>query len=233
MIRLLAIAALLLVSATTPPRAVWSKQKANAWYLTKGWLRGSDFIPSTAINQLEMWQEPTFDAPTIDRELGYAQGIGLNCMRVFLHHVAWQEDPKGFKTRMDKYLEIAGKHHIQTIFVFFDDCWNPTYHAGTQPKPKPGIHNSGWLRDPGKLYYDEPKLADTLVRRLEAAAAAGEIRNDLSADTLARWIVRINFSLIAEPARSEDGGDEGLLRSLLVASLNPCAQCGHAARDRC
>lgn len=162
MIRLLAIAALLLVSATTPPRAVWSKQKANAWYLTKGWLRGSDFIPSTAINQLEMWQEPTFDAPTIDRELGYAQGIGLNCMRVFLHHVAWQEDPKGFKTRMDKYLEIAGKHHIQTIFVFFDDCWNPTYHAGTQPKPKPGIHNSGWLRDPGKLYYDEPKLADTL-----------------------------------------------------------------------
>jgi hypothetical protein len=68
------------------------------------------------------------------------------------------------------------------------------------------------------------KLADTLVRRLEAAAAAGEIRCDLSADTLARWIVRINFSLIAEPVRSEDGGDEGLLRNLLIASLNPSAQ---------
>jgi AcrR family transcriptional regulator len=67
------------------------------------------------------------------------------------------------------------------------------------------------------------KLAETLVRRLEAAAAAGEIRHDLPADTLARWIVRINFSLIAEPAGPEDGGDEGLLRNLLVASLKPRA----------
>jgi hypothetical protein len=73
------------------------------------------------------------------------------------------------------------------------------------------------------------KLADTLVRRLEAAAAAGEIRCDLAADTLARWIVRINFSLIAEPARSEDGGDEALLRNLLLASLDPCAQRGGRA----
>ncbi|MEE3753206.1 repressor [Mycobacterium intracellulare] len=67
------------------------------------------------------------------------------------------------------------------------------------------------------------KLADTLVRRLEAAAVAGEIRRDLPASTLARWIVRINFSLIAEPASPEDGGDEGLLRNLLVASLTPRA----------
>jgi AcrR family transcriptional regulator len=65
------------------------------------------------------------------------------------------------------------------------------------------------------------KLADALVRRLQAAAAAGEIRRDLPADTLARWIVRINFSLIAEPAEPEDGGDEGVLRNLLIASLNP------------
>jgi hypothetical protein len=143
-------------------RPVWSKEKANAWYAEKPWLRGCDFIPSTAINQLEMWQGSTFDAGTIDRELGYAQSIGLNCMRVFLHHLAWQEDPAGFKDRMRRYLEIAGKHHISTIFVFFDDCWNATYHAGTQPAPKPGIHNSGWLRDPGQLYYDEPKLVDTL-----------------------------------------------------------------------
>jgi AcrR family transcriptional regulator len=64
------------------------------------------------------------------------------------------------------------------------------------------------------------KLADTLVRRIEAASAAGEVRRDLPADTLVRWIVRINFSLIAEPARTQDGGDEGLLRNLLIASLN-------------
>src|SRR6185437_7074421 len=93
-------------------RAVWSKVKANESYSKKGWLRGSNFIPSTAINQLEMWQAATFDPETIDRELGYAQSIGFNAMRVFLHHVAWQEDPSGFKKRMNEYLAIADKHHI-------------------------------------------------------------------------------------------------------------------------
>lgn len=143
-------------------RAVWSKEKANAWYVSKGWLRGSDFIPSTAINQLEMWQANTFDPKTIDRELGYAQSIGFNAMRVYLHHLAWLEDKEGFKNRMKKYLSIADKHHIGTIFVFFDDVWNDTYHAGEQPAPKTGIHNSGWVQDPGKLYHTEPLLGDTL-----------------------------------------------------------------------
>jgi hypothetical protein len=143
-------------------RAVWSKEKANEWYAAKGWLRGSNFIPSTAINQLEMWQKESFDSATIDRELGYAEGIGFNAMRVFLHHVAWQVDQQGFMQRMNTYLSIADKHHIGTIFVFFDDCWNDHYKAGTQPAPKTGVHNSGWIRDPGTLYYTEPKLTDTL-----------------------------------------------------------------------
>jgi hypothetical protein len=143
-------------------RGVWNADKANEWYAGKGWLRGCDFIPSTAINQLEMWQAGSFDAATIDRELGFAESIGLNCMRVFLHHLAWQEDPAGFRQRMDRYLAIAASHHIVTIFVFFDDCWAATYRPGPQAAPKAGIHNSGWIRDPGKLYYDEPSLVDTL-----------------------------------------------------------------------
>lgn len=144
--------------------SVWSKEKANEWYTTKDWLRGSNFIPSSAINQLEMWQAATFDPVTIDRELGYAQSIGFNAMRVFLHHVAWQEDPEGFKKRMKSYLKIANRHRIGTIFVIFDDCWNDVYKAGPQPAPKVGIHNSGWLRDPGTLYHTEPLLKDTLEK---------------------------------------------------------------------
>ena len=98
-------------------RAAWSKEQANAWYASYGWLRGCDFIPSTAINQLEMWQAETFDSATINRELGYAESIGLNCMRVFLHHVAWEEDPGGFKNRVKEYLSIADRHHIITMFI--------------------------------------------------------------------------------------------------------------------
>src|SRR5450432_2089497 len=98
---------------------VWTTAKANEWYKQKGWLRGCDFIPSTAINQLEMWQASSFDTATINKELGFAESIGLNCMRVFLHHLAWHQDPAGFKQRMSKYLQIASSHHIVTIFVFF------------------------------------------------------------------------------------------------------------------
>jgi hypothetical protein len=157
-------------------RPVWTKTEALKWYEDKDWLRGCDFIPSTAINQLEMWQVETFDTTTISSELGFAQSIGLNCMRVFLHHLAWQLDPAGFKKRMNQYLDIADRNKIKTIFVFFDDCWNETYHAGTQPAPKPGVHNSGWLRDPGKLLYDDPALMNLLKSYVQDVLFA--FRND-------------------------------------------------------
>ena len=145
--------------------ARWSKEKAAAWYARWGWLRGSNFIPSTAINQLEMWQAETFDTATIDRELGYAQGIGFNAMRVFLHHLAWEQDPEGFKQRVNQYLDIASRRGIGTIFVFFDDCWSPTYHAGTQPKPRTGIHNSGWVQDPGiRIHQDSANVYPVLEK---------------------------------------------------------------------
>jgi hypothetical protein len=127
----------------------WSKEKADEWYADHKWMSGANFIPSNAINQLEMWQEATFDPAILDRELGYAQGIGFNTMRVFLHSLAYKADAKGFKKRVDKYLEIATKHGISTMFVFFDDCWSPVGAIGKQPEPKTGIHNSGWLQDPG------------------------------------------------------------------------------------
>ncbi|MGI4734363.1 MAG: hypothetical protein ACRYG7_04210 [Janthinobacterium lividum] len=134
---------------TAPASQVWPAAKAQAWYRAHPWPTGANFIPSTAINQLEMWQATTFDPTTIDRELGLAEGIGFNTVRVFLHHLAWEQDPAGFKQRVGQYLALADKHHIQTILVFFDDCWNKESQPGLQPAPKPGIHNSGWVQDPG------------------------------------------------------------------------------------
>ncbi len=144
------------------PHGVWSKEQTNEWYTQWGWLRGANFNPSSAINQLEMWQAESFDTAAINRELGWAESIGMNAMRVYLHHLAWEVDPEGFKSRMSQYLEIADTHGIVTIFVFFDDCWNPTYVSGKQPEPKPGIHNSGWVQDPGTLIFENPELDSIL-----------------------------------------------------------------------
>jgi len=146
---LLIVLALNTSAQKAPAGKIWTAAKANTWYAQHTWMSGADFIPSSAINQLEMWQADTFDPATIDRELGYAQGIGFNTMRVFLYSLAWKQDKAGFKKRVDQYLTIANKHGIKTMFVFFDDCWNADAKTGKQPAPKTGIHNSGWLQDPG------------------------------------------------------------------------------------
>jgi hypothetical protein len=134
----------------------WSQEKANTWYVQQPWLVGCNFIPSTTINQLEMWQADTFNPETIDRELGWAAGLGLNSMRVFLHDLLWLDDAGGFKERIERYLEIAGGHGIKTMFVFFDDCWHDDPRLGKQPVPVPGIHNSGWLKAPGTKVISDP-----------------------------------------------------------------------------
>ena len=142
--------------------AHWSEAKAQRWGKKNGWLCGSNFNPSTAINQLDTWQADSFDKATIDRELGWAEGLGMNVMRIYLHHLAWQVDKEGFKKRMSTYLEISEKHGIKTIFVFFDDCWSDVYAAGKQPDPKLGVHNSGWIQDPGILLFKDATLNTTL-----------------------------------------------------------------------
>lgn len=106
-------------------------------------------MPSDAINQLEMWQSDTFNPSEIDREFGWAESLGMNTMRVFLHDLLWQQDPAGFKQRLDRFLEIAARHHIRPIFVLFDSCWDPDPKLGPQHPPIPGVHNSGCVQAPG------------------------------------------------------------------------------------
>src|ERR1035438_7589238 len=116
----------------------WSEQKANAWYQQQPWLVGANYIPASAINELEMWQAATFDPQKIDKELGWAEGLGMNTMRVFLHDLLWQQDPTGFKQRLDQFLAIAAKHHIRPVLVHFDSCWDPLPKLGAQRAPMQG-----------------------------------------------------------------------------------------------
>lgn len=134
----------------------WSTDKATAWYAEQPWLVGCNFLPSTAINQLEMWQAETFDPATIDRELGWAASIGMNTVRVFLHDICWRDDRNGFFDRMDQFLDIAAKHNIRPMIVIFDGVWDPDPKAGPQREPTPGVHNSGWVQSPGRAILSDP-----------------------------------------------------------------------------
>ena len=130
-------------------RDVWTKEQAKEWYRQQPWLVGANFLPSTAINELEMWQAETFDTITIARELKWAAAIGMNTMRIFLHDLAWLQNPAGFKKRMEIFLRIASRYHIRPLFVLFDSCWDPFPHTGKQHEPAPFLHNSGWVQSPG------------------------------------------------------------------------------------
>jgi len=151
-------------TAAEPQSSRWPEQKASAWYAQQPWLVGSNYTPKSAINQLEMWQEATFNPDEIDQELAWAESLGMNTMRVFLHDLLWQQDAAGFQKRIDSFLTIASRHHIRPMFVLFDSCWDPLPHLGPQHPPIPGVHNSGWVQSPGAAALADP----TQVPRLRA-----------------------------------------------------------------
>jgi len=154
------------------PTERWTEKRANDWYATQPWPVGANFLPSTAINELEMWQGATFDETTIDRELGWAEGIGMNTMRVFLHNLLWEQDPKGSTERIDKFLVIADRHHIRPIFVLFDSCWEPFPKLGPQHPPIPGVHNSGWVQAPGAEVLADPTQTPRLENYVKGVVGA-------------------------------------------------------------
>ena len=157
--------------------ARWSADKAAAWHREHGWLVGCNFNPSTAMNQLEMWQADTFDPKTIDRELGWAQSLGFNSVRVYLHDLLWQQDAQGYLARMDKFLEIADKHGIKVMFVIFDSVWDPNPKLGKQQPPTPHVHNSRWLQSPStEVLRNASKHEKTL--REYVTGIVGHFRND-------------------------------------------------------
>jgi len=152
----------------------WTESQARDWYAKQPWLVGANYIPATAINELEMWQESTFDAAQIDKELGWAEGLGMNTMRVFLHDLLWEQNAAGYTDRIGQFLAIAHKHKIRPMLVLFDSCWDPSPRLGKQRAPRPGIHNSGWMQSPGARSLEDdgeyPRL-ETYVKGVVGAFA--------------------------------------------------------------
>jgi hypothetical protein len=113
-----------------------------------------------------MWQAESFDRETLDRELGWAGDLGFNVVRVYLHDLVWGQDRDGLLERVDAFLELAGRNGIRTVFVIFDDVWNPDPRPGPQPEPHPGRHNSRWVQSPGlpalTAYAEKRELRERL-----------------------------------------------------------------------
>jgi len=172
------IALIVLLAAAQLAAQRWTLQAAKDWYARKPWLVGANYVPSSAINELEMWQAETFDPKRIDLELGWAESIGMNTMRVFLHDLVWQQDPEGYRARIEAFLGIAAKHKIRPMFVLFDSVWDPFPKLGKQRDPAPGVHNSGWVQSPGAEALSDPAQQPRLEAYVKGVvgAFAGDAR---------------------------------------------------------
>ena len=138
----------------------WSAGRASQWYGDQPWLVGCNYLPSNAINQIEMWEE--FDSATNDRELGLARSLGFNTVRVFLHDACWKQDKDKFYKNLDAFLDLCEKHSIRPMIVLFDGVWDPDPQLGPQRRPRDGVHNSGWVQSPGRVILSDPEKQDQL-----------------------------------------------------------------------
>ncbi|OBG98607.1 1,4-beta-xylanase [Mycobacterium sp. E3251] len=197
-------------SAEEPGR--WPADRANRWYQAQGFLVGSNYITSNAINQLEMFQADTYDPRRIDTELGWARFYGHNTARVFLHDQLWAQDQRGFQTRLAQFVDIAARHRIKPLFVFFDSCWDPAPRAGRQRAPRPGVHNSGWVQSPGAERLGDPRYAG--VMRDYVTAVLTQFRSD---DRILGWDLWNEPDNPARQYKSAERSD----KDQLVANLLP------------
>ncbi|WP_312948659.1 1,4-beta-xylanase [Superficieibacter sp.] len=136
----------------------WSEAQAQGWYQQHGWACGFNYLPQTAVNWTEMWQRETFDPETIDRELGWAEEYGYNALRTNLPFIIWEEDRDGLLARIDHFLAIADRHHIQVMLTLMDDCGfsGDEPFSGPQKPPRPGVHNSQAAASPGRAIVMSP-----------------------------------------------------------------------------
>ncbi|OBG56542.1 MULTISPECIES: 1,4-beta-xylanase [unclassified Mycobacterium] len=190
----------------------WPAERANRWYQAQGFLVGSNYITSNAINQLEMFQPDTFDPRRIDAELGWARFYGHNTARVFLHDQLWAQDQRGFQTRLAQFVDIAARHRIKPLFVFFDSCWDPAPKAGRQRAPTPGVHNSGWVQSPGAERLGDPRYA--AVMRDYVTGVLTQFRTD---DRVLGWDLWNEPDNPAKVYRSTERSD----KEQLVGNLLP------------
>jgi len=153
----------------------WTPGAASDWYARQPWIIGANYIQSNTVNQIEMWQPESFDGDRIDMELGWAEALGINTLRVTLTETLWERDASGMQKRMDKLLKIADKHKMKVIFVLFDSSGDPYPELGHQHQPKPGVRNSLWVQSPGAKGLTDRKAVEDALNYVEDVVAAFSI----------------------------------------------------------
>ncbi len=134
------------ISSAAPPRSRtdWSA------------VRGINFIPSYARSSEEIWKNYNHD--TMDRELGFAHGLGFNSVRIFLHYLAYRRDPAKMAASFGDFLRLCARHHLTVLPVLFDSC-------GIDSRPHSVVMSS---RKAYLKFLADPSLSPAAKARLKS-----------------------------------------------------------------
>lgn len=136
-------AACSLWAARTAP---WSKEKAWAWYNAQPWMRGCNYLPASAANYADMWQELGSEErfKEMEKEFALAQKTGFNVMRLIIHEQGfgiWLADHDGFMARFERWLQLLDQYGMRAIILLGNDCSRP---KEMWQMPKPGVQKYDW-----------------------------------------------------------------------------------------
>ncbi|NOX97778.1 MAG: cellulase family glycosylhydrolase [Nitrospirae bacterium] len=110
-------------------------------------VHGANYIPSYARNSIEIWEN--FNPEVIDRELGYAQSLGLNSVRVWLDYRPYAHNPGLMLKRIEAFLCLCDKHKLTVILILFDSCGIEEKDLREKGE---NLHWKRWIKNPGYDY---------------------------------------------------------------------------------
>ena len=149
-------------------------------------IRGFNYTQSNAWNDYDFWEH--YDHDIVERDMGYAQRLGLNSARIFLSYTFYFAGGERFLACVKDFVQTAWKHGISThpiIFMGFRfleeeirEGWKPC--DGLRPLYRSLEDPSLWYlgeryfdrlletigQEPGLLFWDianEPGYTDNFV----------------------------------------------------------------------
>jgi len=101
-------------------------------------IRGAVYIPAQAYNAYQMWRD--YDPAEARRDLGYAQSLNLNALRVWLSYEYWLEAPDKLERAVNDFLSAAAEREIRVMPSLFECCGvDPTRSALDDRDPRTAL----------------------------------------------------------------------------------------------
>lgn len=81
-------------------------------------VRGANYRGAGATNTTDYWVH--YDAAETERDLGYADRLHLNQLRVFVNYASWQADPAAFRRNLIDLARACERHRIGLMITVGD-----------------------------------------------------------------------------------------------------------------